>query len=526
MAKECQGLPLALKVIGRAMFGKTSPELQWEPLLKNLRESRMQEKPVQELYERLKLGYDLLSEDDGRLKDSFLYFAAFPEDSMIYFKDILWHWIGMGFVPGNVGDDPRADAFSLLDKLRKRCFIESHGSICSEERDVLYFTVHDVMRDLAFYILVKDKGIPPAKELYLCRAGQNLEEFPQEWKVNPEAWILSLEKNKLEKLPSEIYAPKLVSLLLGSNPMNQLPRNFLSSFPKLRVLNLSGGHFIELPEAIGDLINLVWLDVQHCYLRTLPDSVRKLQMLKHLDVGGCQALMKLPSGIVELTSLQILNTFNCEELRWAEHTQLGRVDEFLNPTNAASLDDLCSLVSLTELRMADSIFPGRRFPNNISALSKLKVLHLGLRHIETLPADMAYWFTQLEVLQLWGSDCMQRLPRSFTSTNAFPALVNFELIVCFTLLEFPEVEQGALPKLQTLKFFGCASLQSLPLSLELLINLRKLTLIYLIYTPNISSLIHSCRINCENSWIWKKFVIELYNWMDSERLRLGGSHLD
>jgi hypothetical protein len=29
MAEECQGLPLALKVIGRAMFGKTSPGLQW-----------------------------------------------------------------------------------------------------------------------------------------------------------------------------------------------------------------------------------------------------------------------------------------------------------------------------------------------------------------------------------------------------------------------------------------------------------------------------------------------------------------
>jgi hypothetical protein len=29
MAEEGQGLPLALKVIGRAMFGKTSSELQW-----------------------------------------------------------------------------------------------------------------------------------------------------------------------------------------------------------------------------------------------------------------------------------------------------------------------------------------------------------------------------------------------------------------------------------------------------------------------------------------------------------------
>jgi len=83
MAEECQGLPLALKDIGRAMFGKTAPELQWEPLLKKLRESRLQERTVEEeLYEHLKLGYDL-SVDDWHLKDCFLYFAAFPEDCQI-----------------------------------------------------------------------------------------------------------------------------------------------------------------------------------------------------------------------------------------------------------------------------------------------------------------------------------------------------------------------------------------------------------------------------------------------------------
>jgi disease resistance protein RPS2 len=117
MAEECQGLLLALKVIGRAMFGKTSPELQWEPLLKKLRESRLQERTVEEeLYERLKLGYDLLSEDDWRLKDCFLYFEAFPEDYLFDFEQVLCHWIGEGLVPGNGGDDPRVDAFSLLNK--------------------------------------------------------------------------------------------------------------------------------------------------------------------------------------------------------------------------------------------------------------------------------------------------------------------------------------------------------------------------------------------------------------------------
>jgi hypothetical protein len=79
MAEECQGLPLALKVIGRAKIGKPSTEFEWEPLLKKLKESRLQERSVEEkLYERLKLRYNLLSGDDWRLKDCFPYFAAFP----------------------------------------------------------------------------------------------------------------------------------------------------------------------------------------------------------------------------------------------------------------------------------------------------------------------------------------------------------------------------------------------------------------------------------------------------------------
>jgi disease resistance protein RPS2 len=184
MAEECQGLPLALKVIGRAMFGKTSPELQWEPLLKKLRESHMPERTVEkELYECLKLGYDLLLEDDWRLKDCFLYFAAFPEDSKISFERILRYWIGEGLVPEHDGDDPRADAFSLLKKLWERSFIESDEEVVLDEEDLLTFKVHSVMRDLAFCILKNDSGTPLAKQRYLDRAGQNVEEFPQKGKA-------------------------------------------------------------------------------------------------------------------------------------------------------------------------------------------------------------------------------------------------------------------------------------------------------------------------------------------------------
>ncbi|CAK9231184.1 unnamed protein product [Sphagnum troendelagicum] len=248
------------RVIGGAMFRKASCE--WEPLLKKLRESRMYERPVEEeLFERLKLGYDLLSEDDWRLKQCFHYFAGFPEDDVINFNRVLYHWIGEGLVPAHDGDDPRADAFSLLNKLWERSFIESRGeihhSLIDMEYNPLRFKVHDVMRDLAFYIQEKDCGTPPGKQLYFYRAGQNLEEVPKECTAIPEALRLSLDTNKLEKLPESFYAPKLVSLLLGDNRIVSLSASFFRNFPKLRVLDLSYGEFYSLPEELGDLKDLV-----------------------------------------------------------------------------------------------------------------------------------------------------------------------------------------------------------------------------------------------------------------------------
>ncbi|CAM6027687.1 unnamed protein product [Sphagnum balticum] len=508
MAEECQGLPLALKVIGRAMFGKTSPELQWEPLLKKLRESRLQERTVEEeLYERLKLGYDLLSEDDRRLKDCFLYFAAFPEDCTLHFTGILLGWICEGLVPGNGGDDPRADAFSLLNNLWRRSFIESNVEV-SDEEDMLWFKLHDVMRDLAFYILEKDSGMPPAKQLYLYRAGQNLEEIPQEWKAISKAVRLSLHRNKLKRLPGSFYAPELVSLLLGGNPIEFVPASFLKSFPKLRVLDLSGGQFDSLPEELGDLKDLVRLDLSYCKkLEILPDTVGKLHMLKRLNLDGCEMLKYLPSSMVGLTSLQVLNTMLCSNLTWAEHTPSGmaRAESLghVGPTVRASLEDICGLVFLTELSIFATRDPGVELPHNISALTKLKLLGLGLEYIETLPAEMPYWFIHLETLQLWNLECLEYLPRSFTCCGAFPALKEFLIGYCWSLVEFPEVDEGALPKLRRLEFNGCESLGTLPLSLEVLTSLRKLILVDCEET-----LEDSCRTNCEKSPMWRRFYTQ------------------
>ncbi|KAH8936877.1 hypothetical protein BDL97_17G108800 [Sphagnum fallax] len=55
---------------------------------------------------------------------------------------------------------------ALAQCMAERSFIESNEEV-SDEEGLPWFKLHDVMRDLAFYILENDSGTTPAKQLYL-----------------------------------------------------------------------------------------------------------------------------------------------------------------------------------------------------------------------------------------------------------------------------------------------------------------------------------------------------------------------
>jgi Leucine-rich repeat (LRR) protein len=135
----------------------------------------------------------------------------------------------------------------------------------------------------------------------------------------------------------------------------------------------------------------------------------------------------------------------------------------LGPMTGASLEDICGLVGLTRLEISGRTNPGEELPHNISGLTNLKVLQSALKNIKTLPAEMAYGCIQLQKLCLYNCRNLKYLPRSFTCRGAFPALITFQLCCCSRLVEFPEVDEGALPKLRTLDLSDCKSLGSLPL---------------------------------------------------------------
>ncbi len=174
----------------------------------------------------------------------------------------------------------------------------------------------------------------------------------------------------------------------------------------------------------------------------------------------------------------------------------------ISPIVAASVEDICGFAVLTKLIIVGKIDGQMELPHNISALTNLEFLELHYLNVKTLPAGMAYSLKQLQELWLYDLKNLEHLPKSFTSCDAFPALISFHLIFCSSLVEFPEVDEGALPNLRKLVFNGCNSLGTLPLSLELLTSLREIGVFNCVATMK-----ESCRINCEKSSTWRSLDI-------------------
>jgi len=534
VAEECKGLPLALKVIGGSMIGKTTCQ-EWEFQLKCLWESRQLPKQQEEeaLFGRLKLSYDNLDNDSPESKECFLGFAAFPEDYEVPMTTLIKVWKAQGLLDDRTkmfGDDPTLSAYYLVGLLIGRSMIELGEADAID--DCFYACkVHDVMRDLALHII---EGQKPITCLY--RPGKDLEKFPGDWiqtyeKESCEVRNLSLFANDLITLNGVTFSlPKLEVLLLAFNEkLERMPRQFLKGIENLKLLDLRECSKLKsLPKEIGNLRQLTHLNLERCLeLESLPKEVGKLTQLIHLNLGLCSKLKKLPKSIGYLQSLQWLNLEGCLALKYQSST-IGNLSslQYLNLIFPSTMrwgkarlkscgQAICKLTTLTKLHIQGEIcetvifnqlskvvklksflmcgfgelvtLPNaiqsmvhleelsiwccikiRILPSFITLFSKLKLLQLvDLYSLESLPALNT--LEVLSTLQIRHCTSIKKLPDTFTSSNAFPSLKELD---CSNsgLIEFLEVEENAMPKLQKLNLDG-TKIKNLP---DTLINLKNL----------------------------------------------------
>ncbi|KAG0598935.1 hypothetical protein M758_12G113500 [Ceratodon purpureus] len=509
VCKECDCLPLALKVIGRAMKGK-SEFGAWTTMLRRLRASSMRDKSVdQQLFERLRVSYDELDEPK---KICFLYFAAFPEDCVVPVEHLCRIWIAEGLFGEDLDDKAAlSEAESAVKELLDRSLIEAF--YC--ERAV---KMHDILRDLA--IQMTREGEECVRESLFMMERKDLEEFPRTW-LGRELKVkrLSLWGKKIKRFPDNFKAPNLkicmlypISWSLSSIGREhggcEIEESFFYELHALKFLQVCYNSSIKLPESIGGLGSLQHLNLQGCeLLKQLPKSIGGLGCLQHLSLKGCEELEELPESMGGLGCLQHLNLERCKSLKQLPKSigGLGSL-QHLNLSGCWRLvelpESIGGLGSLQHLSLQECVAL-KQLPESIGGLGSLEHLDLGrggkvyqyIRGVEYLCRPVSWSDPFNFILKDIQFDRMEELPMSigklrslrtldlsFGRWKELPkgigelgSLLHLNLNNCKALKQLPE-RIGKLRSLQHLELSHCTSLEHLPEDIGELGSLQHLDL--------------------------------------------------
>ena len=498
VCKECGGLPLALTVIGSTMLEKAD-ERGWRCSLDSLKESKSipDSEAEGELFGRLLLSYNELKDDTTKI--CFLYFAAFPEDYEIPTGELIQIWIAEGLFGMLDVTNAKDKAMEHLKILVRRSLIRW----TSEEHN--YVQVHDILRDLAMYIMEKAKPGECAFECYF-QAGKEIKSFPSE-QSRQHVKRMSFMQSIIYEWPENFHLPHLRVCLFSQTyvvrkPL-EIPLHLFSSMYSLQYLDLARNSF-EIGEEILDskgLMNLAYLNLSWCSnLKNLPITIGELKCLTHLDLRKCKSLMELPMSIGELKCLTHLDLRGCESLMELP-VSIGKLTclTHLGLQWCKSLKELP--LSISELTCLTHLDLGwcnslREFPVSIGELDCLihlefkgckafEELHVNIGKLTCLThldlggcnslMELPMSIGELECLthlDLKGCECLEELPMSI---NKLTCLTHLDLGGCSILEELP-VSIGELQCLTHLNLQRCESLKELPMSISKLTCLTHLNL--------------------------------------------------
>ncbi|GKV25706.1 hypothetical protein SLEP1_g35101 [Rubroshorea leprosula] len=332
IVNECDGLPLAIITVAGSLKEISEPRL-WKAALNQLRECRRNVAGTDDdAFRILKFSYDRLR--NPKIQHCFLYCAMYPEDYNIQRKEIIEYWIDEGFIDEmETWQAMKDEGYDILRKLEDNCLLED-----GEEEDCV--RMHDLVRDMAL-------NVTRTNPQFLVKAGLRLKKLPEkgEWTENLEK--VSLMRNFIKEIPSNIPSSKctmLTTLLLSHNNLLTIPESIFEYMPQLKILDLSyNQEFSSLPDSLSKLVNLTTLLLQATSLIEVP-SLSNLQALKKLDLGR-SGLEEIPKGLEMLTNLKYLDISGNRILEFSPE-----VDEIANGI-LSNLSELQYLV-IEEMEMS------------------------------------------------------------------------------------------------------------------------------------------------------------------------------
>ncbi|KAF3449982.1 hypothetical protein FNV43_RR06061 [Rhamnella rubrinervis] len=362
IARKCKGLPLTIKILGSLMrFKKT--KTQWEDVLYN--ELWKLEDVKMKLFTPFLLSYYDLSPLE---KCCFSYCSIFPKDYDIDKERLIEMWISQGYF--NCKENPEKAGQACFENLAMRSFFQdfqkNDGSLeLRNDGSIELCKMHDIVHDFTQFLTdteccimeidnVKDQldiesEFTPFTSHSFDRKVRHSTivlafkaEIPSSFcniAKNLRSLFIMCSRNATFNLG--IVFPHLThlrTLTLSRCNISILPEE-IGKLIHLRYLDLSGNRTLEeLPNSLCNLFNLQALRIFRCSrIRRLPEEMGKLVNLRHLHNGQCGLLQGLPKGVGRLTCLKTLEDLVLRKNINNGYFSIGDLDKLNNLEGSLSL---------------------------------------------------------------------------------------------------------------------------------------------------------------------------------------------
>ncbi|CAL9180518.1 unnamed protein product, partial [Musa hybrid cultivar] len=505
IVEKCKGLPLAVKVIARALSyeddeGKWMDILEselWESVDANL-----------EILPALKISYDCLPID---LKRCFRYLSLFPKDTVLYERYIVHLWMSQGLLRPPRSKQAEDIGSDYVRNLVERSILQikgirtgGHALDPEEEKELV---MHDLVHDLAQSVSQGESLSIAANKLAskFQRDGDKLQRVRHLYLVFDDRMApRDLEALvKLKRLRTLITAAPHFMEAYTFEFIDELFHNLKC----LRALDFSHTNIAGLPDSIGDLKLLRYLSIEGNETDSLPESICSLYNLQILNVTATFYLKELPSGIVNLPNIRhlMLNESGVAIPRGlGKLTNLQTLDCIaLGPTSwRYEIEELKGLVNhkgkliFYNLRYVDKYVAQTETPLK----TKDRIEFLTLDWYEDAPYEHQGMDddTTKQVLE-----CFRPHPTlkqliiyayggarfaTWVGDSSFSKLVNIEMAICWKCNLLPPL--GQLPSLRVLSIYDFPGLQRIGREFCGVGSATK-------GFPSLETLTFSCISNCE-----------------------------
>ncbi|KAJ8900620.1 hypothetical protein K2173_025397 [Erythroxylum novogranatense] len=409
IVRYAQGNPLALKVLGGSLSGKTTKE--WKSALNKL--SKVPNKNIQDV---MQIGYDGL---DRVEKDIFLYISCFFRGDE---KDVAMRvFESCGF-----------DADIIVSVLVDKCFVTIHGNTLE---------MHDLMQEMGKEI-VRQESKHPNERSRLCDPKDVFEVLADD-KVVDAVESIMLEVSKIPKInlnpkvfmktPNlkflKFYVPDRSYRCFEEQSNLRLPQG-LDYLPNELTYFHWDGYPLEYFPSNFRPNHLIVLQLPNSKIKQFHEEVRDENIgYSTTSQQSCEkfgtifrrfcSLIKIPSYMYgwQLGKVTSLSLVDCKNISHLPNSRVGFLEalEFLNLNNCKNL---------------------KTFPE---VSSNIKSMYLSYTAIEQIPSSSVEHLGKLEELCMLNCENLKSLPSNF-----FNALTSLKgLILAYTRIKkLPEIPEN------------------------------------------------------------------------------------